>query len=145
VAVDRSEAHVLRVALRLRAVLEYRSVAVDLVSTLIAHVEDADRAFANEMITAFGEAFNNVVAHAYRERADGWLDIEAEMSRNTMTLRLSDDGRQIDFADVRVPDLDTMPEGGMGMYMIHAMVDEVTYRAGSRNVLTLTKRAGQRR
>ena len=44
-----------------------------------------------------------------------------------------------DLAEVALPDLATLPEGGMGLYMMHSFVDEVVYRAGSPNVLTLTK------
>lgn len=128
------------VRFRLQARLEYRPLAIDLVSTLISHVSAADAAFRNEMITAFGEAFNNVVAHGYPDRGDGMLAVEAEMSADKMTLRLSDDGAQVDFASVPMPDLDSLPERGMGIYMIHAMVDEVAYEAGKPNVLSLTKR-----
>jgi serine/threonine-protein kinase RsbW len=129
-----------RVMVRLHAVLEYRPVAVDLVSTLIAHVSSADRAFRNEMVTAFGEAFNNIVMHGYRDRDDGMLDIEATITHDEMTLRLSDRGRSVDFESVPSPDLESVPEGGMGIFIIHAMVDEVGYQAGPPNVLTLTKR-----
>lgn len=131
---------VTRVALRFPAVIGYRPVAIDLVSALIRHVEGADGNFRNEMVTAFGEAFNNIVIHGYRGRSDGMLDIEAEMGPDEMTLRLIDTGREVDFKDVEPPDLATMPESGMGVFMIHALVDEVIYRGGSPNVLSLTKR-----
>jgi len=99
-----------------------------------------DGNFRNEMVTAFGEAFNNIVIHGYRGRSDGMLDIEAEMAPTMMTIRLIDTGREVDFNDVEPPDLTTMPESGMGVFMIHALVDEVIYRGGSPNVLSLTKR-----
>jgi serine/threonine-protein kinase RsbW len=129
-----------RVMVRLHAVLEYRPVAIDLVSTLIAHVSSADRAFRNEMVTAFGEAFNNIATHGYRGRDDGMLDIEATIAPDQLTLRLSDNGRSVDFESIPAPDLESIPEGGMGIFIIHAMVDEVAYQAGAPNVLTLTKR-----
>ena len=131
---------VTRVALRFPAVIGYRPVAIDLVSALIRQVELADGNFRNEMVTAFGEAFNNIVIHGYRGRSDGMLDIEAEMGATEMTIRLIDTGREVDFNDVEPPDLTTMPESGMGVFMIHALVDEVIYRGGSPNVLSLTKR-----
>ena len=111
-----------------------------LVSALVRHVEGADGNFRNEMVTAFGEAFNNIVIHGYRGRSDGMLDIEAEMAPDEMIIRLIDTGREVDFDDVEPPDLAAMPESGMGVYMIHALVDEVIYRGGSPNVLSLTKR-----
>src|SRR4051812_31575248 len=107
------------VTFELLAVLENRPIAIDLVLALIAHAPDADRAFRDELITAFGEAFNNVVTHGYRDRSDGVLSVEAEISPGAMTLRLSDHGLAVDFASVALPDLESFPESGMGIFMIH--------------------------
>jgi serine/threonine-protein kinase RsbW len=130
-----------RVSFRLPAVLENRHLAIRLVRALIEHVPTADQQFRDEMITAFGEAFNNIVMHGYSGRDDGVLDVEAHLAADSITLDLIDNGRAIDFARVNPPDLDSMPEGGMGMFMIHALVDEVVYRDGEVNVLSLTKRS----
>jgi anti-sigma regulatory factor (Ser/Thr protein kinase) len=129
-----------RMMFRLKASLDQRPLAIDLVSTLVGHVRSADRAFRHEMVTAFGEAFNNIVIHGYRDRSDGTLEVEAELRADAMTLRLFDTGNAVDFAGVQPPDLESMPEGGMGVFMIHALVDEVVYRGGDPNVLSLTKR-----
>ncbi len=133
-------APVTRVALRFPALLDYRPVAMDLVSTLIQQVARADRDFRNQMLTAFGEAFNNIVIHGYGGTRDGILEIEAEMTADRMTLRLMDTGKDVNFSDVAQPDLDSLPESGMGVFMIYALVDDVQYKGGSPNVLTLTKR-----
>lgn len=125
---------------RLRASLDHRPLAIDLVSTLVGHVCTADRMFRHEMITAFGEAFNNIVIHGYRDQVDGTLEVEAELKPDEMTLRLIDTGHACDFGGLHPPDLDSMPERGMGVFMIHALVDEVVYRGGAPNVLSLTKR-----
>lgn len=129
-----------KVSFRLLASLPHRPLAIDLVSTLIRHVFSADRVFHHEMITAFGEAFNNIVIHGYRGRSDGILEVEAELHTDEMTLRLSDTGHAFDFEALNPPDLDSMPEHGMGVFMIHALIDEVVYRRGSPNVLSLRKR-----
>lgn len=125
---------------RLPASLQNRPLAIDLVSTLIRHVVAADRVFHHEMITAFGEAFNNIVIHGYKDRSDGVLEVEAELEAEEMVLRLSDTGHAFDFEALDPPDLTSMPEGGMGVFMIHALMDEVVYRRGSPNVLSLRKR-----
>jgi serine/threonine-protein kinase RsbW len=130
-----------RVAFRVKAALDHRLLAIDLVSTLVSHVTKADRSFRHEIVTAFGEAFNNIVIHGYRDRADGMLDVEADICPDWMTLRLIDNGRAVDFDGLHPPDLDSMPERGMGVFMIHALVDEVVYQGGVPNVLSLTKRA----
>ena len=132
-----------RVTFRLRACLAQRSLAIDLVSTLVGHVSTADRGFRNAITTAFGEAFNNVAIHSYKNRSDGMLDVEAELGSDHMTLKLMDHGVQADLSAVDPPNLDTLPEGGLGLFMIHSLVDEVVYQSGSPNVLSLTKRTTQ--
>jgi serine/threonine-protein kinase RsbW len=130
----------MHVSVRLQASLENRPVAIALVSTLIEQVEGADRNFRNELVTAFSEAFNNIVIHGYRDQTDGMLDVECEIKPDEITLSLKDRGHEVDFEDVSPPDLSSMPESGMGVFMIHALVDEVKYLGGSPNVLHLTKR-----
>ncbi len=129
-----------RVAFRLPASLENRSLAIDLVSALAEHVKNSDRDFRNAIVTAFGEAFNNVAIHGYKDRADGMLDVEAELGPNHMTLKLMDEGNVVDLSAVDAPNLDLLPEGGLGIFMIYALVDEVFYESGKPNVLSLTKR-----
>jgi serine/threonine-protein kinase RsbW len=53
---------------------------------------------------------------------------------------LIDDGEHADLSSVPSPNLDGMPEGGLGIFMIRALVDEVVYSSGTPNVLSLTKR-----
>jgi serine/threonine-protein kinase RsbW len=134
------EAVVTRVALRFPASLVYRPVAIDLVSVLVQQVVHADRDFRNEVVTAFGEAFNNIVIHGYRGRVDGMIEIEAEMAPDRMTLRLIDTGQPVAFDLVKAPDLESLPESGMGVFMIHSLIDDVKYSGGPPNVLSLCKR-----
>ena len=129
-----------RVAFRIKASLDHRALAVALVSALAEDADPGDDDFRIAVTTAFGEAFNNVVLHSYRDRRDGVLDVEAELACDRLTLNLMDTGIAADFDGVEPPDLDAMPEGGLGVYMMHALVDEITYRGGSPNVLSMTKR-----
>jgi anti-sigma regulatory factor (Ser/Thr protein kinase) len=120
--------------------MEHRHLALNLVSVLIQHVETADQQFRDEMITAVGEAFNNIVIHGYSGRSDGMIEVEAELTPEQVTIRLIDTGIEADLSHVDPPDLDSMPQGGMGAYMIHSFVDTVEYHGGEVNVLSLTKR-----
>ena len=132
-----------RISLRFSATLEHRVMAIDVISALVGQIEGATRDFRNELVTAFGEAFNNIVIHGYRDRSDGMLDVEAEMNSKGMCVRLIDTGNQVNFSQCEPPDLTAMPESGMGVFLIHAFVDEVNYRGGSPNVLSLTKYTAQ--
>jgi serine/threonine-protein kinase RsbW len=134
----------LHAAVRFAAQLEYRPLAIDIVSALIAQVRDADRDFRNDVVTAFGEAFNNIVIHGYKGRSDGVVDLEVDIGSDEITIRILDTGHEVEFTSVEPPDLLSLPEGGLGVFMIHALVDEVVYRGGSPNVLRLTKRMTDR-
>jgi serine/threonine-protein kinase RsbW len=133
-----------RVAFQVQALIAHRHLVLNMVSALLSYVEAADRQFHDEMITAFGEAFNNIVTHGYFGRSDGMIDVVADLRADEVTIRLMDTGLEVDFASVVAPDLDSMPEGGMGVFMIRALVDEVTYQGGAVNVLSLTKRTSSR-
>jgi serine/threonine-protein kinase RsbW len=144
VTVDKTSKEASAVSFRLEARLVMRALAVDMVSLFCEHVAPGDRDFRNAMTTAFGEAFNNIVIHGYRGRSDGILDVEADLSPAHLTLLLKDTGVEADPRSVAPPKLETLPEGGLGVFMIFALVDEVVYRGGRPNVLSLTKRATAR-
>ena len=102
---------------------------------LVAHAE-----FDDQVVSAFGEAFNNVAIHGYRGREPGEVEIAIDSGRDYITVHVSDYGHSFDPAAVPAPDLDALPESGMGLYIIRSFMTEVSYRAGSPNVLSLTKR-----
>jgi serine/threonine-protein kinase RsbW len=93
----------------------------------------------HEVVSAFSEAFNNVVIHAYRGRPVREIEIEIELDEATLTIHVRDYGSSFDPSNVPDPDLDTMPEGGLGLYIIRSFMDDVRYHAGAPNVLTMTK------
>ena len=107
---------------------------------MLAHVVSDDRTFHDEMITAVGEAFNNIAIHGYGGRSDGMVQVEADLEPGRgygPADRHRDRGR---FLPIGSPDLGSMPESGMGVFLIHALVDKVEYQRGTANILSLTKR-----
>jgi serine/threonine-protein kinase RsbW len=100
--------------------------------------------FDDKVVSAVGEAFNNVAIHAYRDLSVGAVALEFELDAEGITIRLSDTGRRFEPAAEKLPDLTALPESHMGLYIMRSFMDKVTYRPGSvdgdANVLTLTKR-----
>ena len=103
-----------------------------------------ERDFDAKVISAVGEAFNNVAIHAYRGDTAGTVELEFEVRRLGITIRISDSGASFEPAEVLAPDLATLPESHMGLYIVRSCMDEVSYERGhppsAPNVLTLTKR-----
>ncbi len=115
---------------------------------------DADA--RDEIVSALGEAFNNVVLHAYGDVRGGMVDVRVTATPSSVEVAVSDRGRSFDPAAVpsyAAPqmdgdgalddvDLDQLPEGGMGLFIMRSFMDEVTYVAGGDgrpNVLVLRK------
>jgi serine/threonine-protein kinase RsbW len=128
--------------------LEYRDLAIRVVAAACKLAGgDQRRAgdalgggdFDSQVISAFSEAFNNAALHSYRNRPIGELEIEVEIDRNRITIRITDDGESFDPTQVVAPDLDALPESGLGVYIIRSFMDDVTYKPGMRNVLSMSK------
>jgi serine/threonine-protein kinase RsbW len=97
------------------------------------------RDFSDQVVSAFGEAYNNAALHSYRAEAPGDLEVEIEVGHEAMTIRMLDYGTSFNLLDVPDPDLDSLPESGLGIFIIRSFMDDVSYRAGAPNVLSMTK------
>jgi serine/threonine-protein kinase RsbW len=130
--------------------LEYRDLAIRVVAAACKLVrgreavdDDARADFDNHVVSAFGEAFNNAAIHAYRGRSPGALEIEIDVGPREITLRLVDHGAGFDPLAVAEPDLDSLPESGLGLFIMRSFMDAVSYQTGdgeNPNVLSMTKR-----
>ncbi len=95
---------------------------------------------------ATDEAASNVIEHAYAGIADGQLEISGNVAAETITIVLRDTGRPFDTSAVRQPnlnaDLSQRQVGGLGMYLMRKLMDEVRYEIqdDGGNLLTLIKR-----
>jgi serine/threonine-protein kinase RsbW len=125
--------------LKLPSRIEYRHLALRVVGSACNLVPDRGDGFHDEVVSAFGEAFNNVIVHGCGAGA-GDLEIEIETGRDHMTIRMMDYGNPLDLASAVDPDLDALPERGVGMFILRSFMDDVTYVRGRPNVLSMTKR-----
>ncbi|NWG34183.1 MAG: ATP-binding protein [Chloroflexi bacterium] len=98
---------------------------------------------------ASDEAASNIIEHAYEGVNDGVLEISCGVKNGVITIVLVDHGQSFDPAEVPVPDLKAdLAErkiGGLGIFLMRKLMDEVHYRAEpkrNRNILTMIKRRG---
>ena len=94
---------------------------------------------------AADEAASNIIEHAYAGRPDATFEMACEAREDQLIVVFTDQGKSFDFARVIKPDikadLSERKIGGLGVYLMHKLMDDVQYRStGSDNVLTLTKR-----
>lgn len=96
--------------------------------------------FEAQTVSAFGEAFNNIAIHSYRPGPAGDIDIEIDSDEGGIVIRLMDTGKSFDPASVGPPNMEDLPESGMGLFIMHSFMDEVEYNPGRPNTLRLAKR-----
>ncbi len=135
------------ILLRVPGTLEYRNLALRAVSEacrIAQHDEWEGAALEAQTVSAVGEAFNNIAIHSYAGRVPGDVTVEISWTRDEMVMKITDDGASFDPDEVELPDLDALPEGGMGLFIIRSFMDEVEYQAGPPNVLRLVKRRSTR-
>lgn len=98
-----------------------------------------------DMKVAVAEACNNVVLHAYREEEKGTIDIEFEMFTEELMITVSDRGTSFDYEGVarglephHNKELEDITSGGLGIYLMQALMDhvEVVTERGTRVVMT---------
>jgi serine/threonine-protein kinase RsbW len=98
--------------------------------------------FDNRVLSAVGEAFNNIALHAYANaRGEAKLELRFELDRLTVTLL--DTGEGFNLSGELGQSLETLRESHRGLEIMAACMDEVTYVRGgptTPNVLTMTKR-----
>jgi serine/threonine-protein kinase RsbW len=104
--------------------------------------EEGWNEFRMQVVTAVSEAFNNIVLHAYAGRKDGIIEMDIRTRRNHISVELRDFGDSFDPSEVPEPDLDRLPESGLGIFIIKELM-EVSYRPGRPNVLVLSKRLNE--
>jgi anti-sigma regulatory factor (Ser/Thr protein kinase) len=98
---------------------------------------------------ATDEAASNIIEHAYQGIRGGSIEISCEVKNDVMTIILVDHGKPFDPSEIPAPDLTSdLSErkiGGLGIYLMRKLMDEVHYKAEpqkSRNTLTMIKRRG---
>lgn len=90
------------------------------------------------------EAINNAIQHAYSSEEGHIVSLNISYTPGEIVMKISDTGKQMEFCAPGGPDFDpddlkTVPDHGLGLYIIHSVMDEITYET-SGNVNTLTMR-----
>ena len=104
-----------------------------------------DKIEAYQIESCIVEAVTNVIKHAYRNETGHDATVFIKLYLDRITFLVCDTGKAMDPeqpADLEFDpdDLENLPEGGMGLFIIHKIMNEVSYKTiENRNVLTMTK------
>lgn len=115
-----------RQQLMLRADLKFLSeIRMAVRAVCEPHTTNA-RAVA-ELELAVTELASNVIRHAYRGHADGWLDLDMLIVDGVFEFSLQHQGASFDSLSVEVPEITEPQEHGMGLFLIDQCVDNICY------------------
>ena len=100
---------------------------------------------SGQVSLAVDEALCNVINHGYEKRTDGRITLSLwalDDQPPCMKVVIEDRARQVDPNHIRSRDLDDIRPGGLGVFIIREIMDEVRYekREGGGMKLTLIKR-----
>lgn len=104
-----------------------------------------DKDVCDKIEICAAEALNNIIRHAYKgeEGKDIWMDVIKEEDK--LTIIIKDEGIERRnpgkrYLIVDPDDIDALPEGGMGLFLINQIMDENNYkREKDKNIFTMIK------
>jgi serine/threonine-protein kinase RsbW len=94
---------------------------------------------------ALEELLTNTISYGFDEGAGHAIEVRIRIEGDEVVIELADNARPFDPTKAAAPDLDASIEdrlvGGLGVYLVKTVMDEVQYRRdGGRNRVTLKKR-----
>ncbi|MCZ8516231.1 anti-sigma B factor RsbW [Paenibacillus filicis] len=100
-----------------------------------------------DMKVAVAEACNNVVVHAYEPGAAGEMEVRFERVEGGLRIAVKDHGPSFDYEEkarragsLHDKSLNEINIGGLGIYLMQALMDEVEVRTQAGTEVLLTKR-----
>jgi anti-sigma regulatory factor (Ser/Thr protein kinase) len=97
---------------------------------------------------AADEASTNIIEHAYAEIKNGKIEIDCSITGGELKIVMRDNGKSFDPSSVPEPnvkaELSERKIGGLGMYLMRKLMDDVVYESfpDAGNTLTMIKRKG---
>jgi len=97
---------------------------------------------------AVDEACSNIIEYAYEGIPDGQIHITVFATRDALTMILNDQGKRFNADEIADPDIDAAledrPIGGLGLFFMRKLMDEVRFEWSPEegNTLTMVKRRG---
>ena len=90
---------------------------------------------------AVTEACANAVRHAYPDDEEGDVRLRLTLDGSSLTIEIADQGRGIGSGAITHHDAASLPEAGMGLSIIRAVVDELEIESppAGGTILRLTK------
>ncbi len=102
---------------------------------------------AYQVNLSLDELLTNTISYGYKDGARHEIRIDLNIDGDRLIIRIEDDARQFDLTDSDPNRADTdsglderMP-GGLGIFLVHQMMDSISYRReNNKNIVVLGKK-----
>lgn len=81
----------------------------------------------HDLKLAVNEAVANIIEHAYEWRDDQPIRVNILGRPGEIEIRLRDYGKKVDEEKIQSRDLDDVRDGGIGIFLMRSLTDEVIY------------------
>jgi len=109
---------------------------------ILAHLRrrEVDRSIQFDIRLSFEEALRNAIEHGNDYKKDLPVMVFYEVDRDRIDIEIEDRGRGFDVTNIGDPrdEENIMKEGGRGVFLIHRLMDKVTYNKRG-NKIKMTK------
>jgi serine/threonine-protein kinase RsbW len=128
--------------------LENVALVGDAVNQICSHHAALDEVAAYQLEVCVVEAVNNDIKHAYGQEENHTVDVFVRLYPDRVEFDVCNDGQPIPEDKISTPptmdfdptDFQSLPVGGMGLFIIHEFMDSVRYESkDGRNVLSFMK------
>jgi serine/threonine-protein kinase RsbW len=108
----------------------------------VCQVAGCDEKTTDAIVMATDEATNNIMRHAHRDHPESTINIQCFLHPDHIELYLLDEGAPFDLAAVPHLDPSELRVGGRGVFLMRALMDELSCQPrGERgNTLRMVKR-----
>ena len=125
---------------------EYKNVSsVCFIVKTFCEDNNVSEAYIREIELSIAEALNNIIKQAYKGDESKVIEVNVEVDESKVEIILTDFGgprENLDKPKLEFDpnDIDSLPEGGMGLFIIEQLMDENIYSSdGKQNTFKLIK------
>lgn len=107
----------------------------------VCEVAELDEMTTHAIVLACDEATNNVMRHAHQDNPDAPVQIQCSIRPGQLEIVLHDEGEPFDICSVPHMDPSELRVGGRGVFLMRAIMDELSCesRGGRGNTLRMIK------
>ena len=100
-----------------------------------------DEAAVDDILLAVDEACTNTITHGLKEDPTQTFQLVIQWEKDEIGISICEEGEPFELTDIEVPDLEAPLEdraiGGLGLFFIRELMDEVEYQTDENGVKTL--------